>query len=75
MNPQYLCRIFKQITSLSPIDYVNYLRIEQACTLLTTTTMPIIEIALDCGFNDCSYFARVFQKRKGVAPSEYRKQR
>ncbi|MBQ8803230.1 MAG: helix-turn-helix transcriptional regulator [Tyzzerella sp.] len=73
MNPRYLCRIFKQITSLSPMDYVNYLRIEQTCTLLTTTTLPIIEIALDCGFNDCSYFTRVFKKRKGMTPREYRK--
>lgn len=73
MNPRYLCRIFKQITALSPMDYVIYLRIEQACTLLTTTALPIIEIALDCGFNDCSYFTRVFKKRKGMTPREYRR--
>ena len=73
MNPRYLCRIFKQVTALSPIDYVIYLRIEQACTLLTTTSLPIIHIALECGFNDCSYFARVFKSRKGMTPREYRK--
>lgn len=73
MNSRYLCRVFKQITSLSPMDYVIYLRIEHACTLLANTTLPIIDIAFDCGFNDCSYFTRVFKKRKGMTPREYRK--
>ena len=73
MNPRYLCRIFKQITSLSPMEYVIYYRIEQACKLLATTTLPIIEVSLECGFNDCSYFIRVFKQRKGITPSQYRK--
>jgi len=73
MNPRYFCRIFKQIISLSPIDYVIFFRIEQACNLLTATEKPIIEIALDCGFSDCSYFTRVFKQRKDVTPSQYRK--
>ena len=63
MNPRYLCRVFKQVTALSPMDYVIYLRIEQACTLLTTTSLPIIHIALECGFNDSRYFTRVFKSR------------
>lgn len=73
MNPRYFCRIFKQITSLSPMEYVIYFRIEHACKLLATTTLPIIEVSLECGFNDCSYFIRVFKKRKGMTPSQYRK--
>lgn len=73
LNPRYFCRIFKQIISLSPMDYVIYFRIEQACKLLTTTTLPIIEVALECGFNDCSYFTRVFKQRKHMTPNQYRK--
>lgn len=73
MNPRYFCRIFKQITALSPMDYVIYYRIEQACKLLSTTNLSILDIALECGFNDCSYFIRTFKKRKGMTPNHYRK--
>lgn len=73
MNPRYFCRVFKQITSLSPMDYVIYFRIEQACKLLATTDISILDIALECGFNDCSYFTRTFKQRKEVTPRQYRR--
>lgn len=73
MNPRYFCRVFKQITLVSPMDYVIYFRIEQACKMLATTTKSILEIALECGFNDCNYFTRMFKKRKGMTPKQYRK--
>ena len=73
MNPRYLCRIFKETTTLSPIDYVINYRIEQACRLLSTTKLSVIDIALECGFNDCSYFIRAFKQRKKVSPHQYRK--
>lgn len=73
MNPQYFCRAFKDVTMQSPMDYVIYYRLEQAVRLLTATDMSVMEIALECGFNDCSYFIRVFKKQKQVTPNQYRK--
>lgn len=75
MNPQYFCRAFKDVTMQSPMDYVIYYRLEQAVKLLAATDMSVMEIALECGFNDCSYFIRVFKKQKNVTPNQYRKQK
>lgn len=74
-NSQYLCRFFKEITGISPIQYLINCRIEHACTLLTDTTSSILEISMDCGFENVSYFIRKFKQLKGCTPKEYRKQR
>ena len=74
MNPRYFCRIFKQVISLSPMEYVISFRLDQACRLLSTTHLSIIDVAMECGFNDCSYFTRIFKARKKVTPSQFRKQ-
>ena len=72
MNPKYFCRIFKAITHQSPMEYVIFYRIEQAANLLSTTDLPITEIAMECGFNDCSYFIRKFKNLKHTTPYKYR---
>lgn len=71
-NPQYLCRFFKEITGTSPVQYLISCRVEHACTLLTETTRPILDISLDCGFENVSYFIRKFKQLKGCTPKEYR---
>lgn len=73
-NSQYLCRFFKEITGTSPIQYLISCRIEHACALLTDTTRPILEISMDCGFENVSYFIRKFKQQKGCTPKEYRNQ-
>ena len=73
MNPQYFCRAFKEVTMQSPMDYVIYYRLEQAVRLLSATDMSVMDVALECGFNDCSYFIRVFKKQKHMTPNQYRK--
>lgn len=72
-NSQYLCRSFREIAGTSPIRYLILCRIEHACTLLTQTAQPVTEIALDCGFDNISYFIRQFRKVEGETPGEYRK--
>ncbi len=72
MAPRYFCRAFRQITGRTPIDYLNYYRIECAGELLCVTEDSVTEIALSCGFNDLSYFARAFRRYKGVSALEYR---
>lgn len=72
LAPRYLCRLFRQVTGRTPIDYLNYYRIECAAELLCTTPDSITDIALQCGFGDVSYFSRVFRHLKEQSPGEYR---
>ncbi len=74
MSPKYFCRYFHAMTNRTPMNYLNYYRIEMACVLLTTTTHSITEIAFDCGFNDLNYFIRCFKKYKGISPKKYAKE-
>lgn len=71
MNAKYFCRYFREMTHRTPIDYLNYYRIEQACFKLATSNDPIAEIGLSCGFNDVSYFIKTFKKYKGITPKKY----
>jgi len=73
MNPKYFCRYFKGMTERTPIDYLNYYRIECACELLSTKDISIKEVAISCGFNDESYFIKTFHKYKGITPKQFTK--
>lgn len=75
MTPKYFCKFFLQMTNKTPIEYLNYYRIEVACELLLTTDLSITEVSLDCGFNDVSYFIKTFKKYKGLTPKQYVKSR
>ncbi len=72
MSPRYFCRAFSQITGKTPIEYLNYYRIEQAGERLRLTDRQVTDIALSCGFNDMSYFSKTFSKQKGMSPTAYR---
>lgn len=71
-NSQYLCRFFKDIAGVSPIQYLISLRLNRACYLLEHTSKSILEVALDCGFDNVSYFIRKFKEIKGCTPKKYR---
>ncbi len=73
MSPRYLCRVFRTVTGHTPVDYLNYYRVECSAELLRGTDESITEIALSCGFSDPGYFSRTFRRHKGCSPSEYRK--
>ena len=73
MAPRYFCRAFSEMTGKTPIAYLNYYRIEQAGERLLLTDDSVTDIALSCGFNDMSYFSKMFARHKGVSPSVYRK--
>lgn len=72
INPKYLGRLFKTQTGQSFNCYLNNIRIHHATQLLAGTKAQIIEVALECGYNNVTYFNRVFKNSKGVTPSEYR---
>lgn len=73
MSPKYFCRFFQEMTHRTPIDYLNYYRIERACYQLLTTNQSITEVAYSSGFNDLSYFIKTFKKYKGTTPKKYLK--
>lgn len=72
MSPNYFCRFFQQMTHRTPIDYLNFQRIEQACYLLMSTEKSVTDIAFSCGFNDPSYFIKLFRRYKNMTPGQYR---
>ena len=71
-NEKYMGRLFKKETGQSFHEYCNYLRLQKAEYMLENTSEKIIDIAFECGFNNISYFNRIFQKKHGVSPGEYR---
>ena len=73
MSESAFSHFFKKRTGMSYINYVNNQRIAKACTLLAETTLSAAEICYDCGFNNKSNFIRIFNKKKGMTPIEYRK--
>ena len=68
-----LTSIFKARTGYSPIDYLILLKLQKACQYLDHTKMKITQISPKVGIEDPLYFSRIFQKKMGMSPSEYRK--
>ncbi|OMF34683.1 hypothetical protein BK133_11775 [Paenibacillus sp. FSL H8-0548] len=67
-------RKFKSRTGMSFIDYVQSVRIEEACRLLLTSDRKVADIASSVGYQDITFFNRLFRKKTGLSPREYRKE-
>lgn len=65
--------LFKKMTGLTPLDYVNKIRIDRAKHLLVTTNDRLYEIGQHVGFNNEYYFSRRFRQEVGVSPGHYRR--
>lgn len=74
LSISWFTRCFKQYTGLPPTQYLLSLRIQNAQSLLETSTYNISEIASIVGFHDPLYFSRLFKKQIGVSPEHYRAQ-
>ena len=72
VNSSYFSTLFKQEMGVTFTDYLNSLKIEHACQLLEHTNLSIIDVSLSTGFDDQSYFTKVFKKSKGLTPKAYR---
>lgn len=72
LSPRYFCKFFRKMTQYTPTEYLNYYRIECACEQLAQMQLSITEVALNCGFNDISYFIKAFHKAKGITPKQYK---
>lgn len=73
LNEQYFCRLFKKAIGCSPIEYLNEYRIKQAKRLLEETDLPVMEVCLECGYNNLGNFLREFRKYTKTTPLQYRK--
>ncbi len=73
LNKYYLSHAFKKKFGLSPIQYLNKLRCEEAKKLLETTDLSIAEIAVQVGYNSISHFSEMYKKIMGEAPIVTRK--
>lgn len=67
-------RCFKQTIGTTPIQYVRQMRLQKATELLMSSNKKIIEIGIECGFQEMSYFSRIFKEQYGATPSKYRVQ-
>lgn len=72
LSESNFCKFFKKMTGKTFSDYLNSIRITRSCQLLLQTEKSIGVIAFDCGFETMSYFNRVFLKKKGMTPKEFR---
>ena len=70
LNREYFCRVFKKTIGKTPIEYQNECRIRIADLLLKQGNMSIKEISQSVGFEDVSYFSRVYKKFKGISPNQ-----
>ena len=73
ISKNYFSKLFKDVTGTNVSDYVQYLRTEQACSLLRSTDKKVTDIAEQAGFSDMKFFYEVFKKITGKTPGEYRK--
>ena len=73
MSRPTFARQFKEHAGRTVSEFVNELRLQAACRELLETDKSILAIALDCGFNQISFFNRLFRREKGCSPREYRK--
>ena len=73
ISASYLSRLFKKETGMLFVDYIQKERIEAACNMLKFSDRKIGEISDYLSFGSLNYFSRIFAKRMGMSPKEYRK--
>ena len=73
MSYAHFCRSFKKATGKNFREYLNFVRINNAETLILNTDLPITEISLKCGFQTVSHFTVMYKSLKGISPTAHRK--
>ena len=75
LSRSYLSSIFKEETGKSLFSYINEVRIEKSKIFLLDDSVSLVDISSMCGFEDQSYFTKVFKKATGLSPKKYRDSR
>lgn len=73
INDKYMGRLFKKQIGCTFHEYLNKVRLDHAVSLLIHTQKSVIMIAMDCGFQNVTYFNRIFLKEHGMSPVKYRR--
>ncbi len=73
VSQSYLCKLFKNEIDKTIFELLTEIRMEEARRYLVNTDLTLAAIASRVGYNDVSYFSRVFKKREGVPPGQYRR--
>ena len=74
MSPFHFCRMFKQATGRTFVEYLSHVRVDRAKILLRDRGFRVSEIAYEVGFQTLTHFNRTFRKLAGCSPTEYRSQ-
>lgn len=72
---EHLCRLFRRTYNQTPSEWINRRKIEYAANLLQQTDLAIVDLASEAGFDNLSYFYRLFKRRFGLSPNQYREER
>lgn len=73
-SPYHFHRIFSIIAGKTITAHIRDRRLEKACVMLSSSDKSILELCLECGFDAYSSFSRIFKRKYGLSPKEYRKQ-
>jgi YesN/AraC family two-component response regulator len=73
LSPSYLSNIFHKEIGSSISDYLAVRRIQEACMLLKTTSLSVLDIGQRVGLNNASYFCKFFKKYVGMTPYNFKK--
>jgi two-component system response regulator YesN len=71
-SPTYVCLLFKEETGVTINGYLTEVRLNHAIRLLSDPDKKITDVSFDVGYPDPKYFSKLFKRREGCTPSEYR---
>lgn len=71
VTPRQIQRLFRRYLGVTPVQYLNSLRLSHGRMLLSETNMTVMEVAVACGYVSASHFAKSFRRKYGVAPGKY----
>lgn len=73
LDRKYMCALFQKILHTSPQEFLLKFRLDKACVLLCQDSLFIQDIAHSVGYDDPLLFSKMFKKKKGLSPTQYRK--
>ncbi|MFA7189119.1 MAG: AraC family transcriptional regulator [Sphaerochaetaceae bacterium] len=73
MSSGYFCSFFRKVMNVRAFEYLGMVRIKAACIMLKTSDRPVVDICMDCGFENLSSFNHSFRKMMDCTPSTYRR--
>ncbi len=72
-SASYIIQLFKKNTGKTPVEYINSYRIYKSIEILLSGNKSVLEISLECGFENVGYFIKTFKKQMGLTPLQYKK--